>query len=124
VSSGPQYQLFSGSNFTDGQGTILWATAVGNSVTITLNVPQAGTYDVQVATRNRENRGIIQLSVNGTNLGPAMDQYYPVIVWRQYDLGTVTLAAGNQTFKFTVAGKNAASNSYVFCPDYIRLIPH
>lgn len=42
VSSGPSCQLFLGSNFTDGQGTILWAGARLTGVTITLNVPQAG----------------------------------------------------------------------------------
>jgi hypothetical protein len=123
VSSGPPAEVFYWPAFTDGAGLLFNAQAPGDNVTIPLTIAQAGTYEVQVAVREREQRGIIQLSINGNNVGPAMDNYYPAAVWQQFDLGPVMLAAGSQPFKFTAVGKNPSSNGYIFCVDYIRLIP-
>ena len=122
-SSGPTYRIFAWTGFTNGSGTTLDGTAVGQSVSITLNVPAAGVYDVKVATKQYVTRGIVQLSVNGSNVGPAMDQYNAGEVWREFDLGNISLAAGNQTFVFTTSGKNAASSGYTQAYDYIKLTP-
>jgi hypothetical protein len=122
-SSGPTYRVFAWSGFTDGEGTTLDGTASGQSVTITLNVPQAGVYDVRYATKKFTTRGIVQLSINGVKLGPAEDQYNSSEVWQEFDLGNVSLAAGNQPFVFTTAGKNAASSGYTQAYDYIKLTP-
>jgi hypothetical protein len=121
--SGPTYRIFSWAGFTNGSGTTLDGTAAGQSVSITLNVPSAGVYDVKVATKTNNNRGIVQLSVNGSNVGPASDQYNAGNFWVESDLGNVTLAAGNQTFVFTTSGKNAASIGYTQAYDYIKLTP-
>jgi hypothetical protein len=123
-SSGPTYRVFAWTGFTDGNGTILDATKVGDNVTITLNVPQAGTYDVKIAVKMFASRGSMQLSVNGTNVGPAEDQYVSSSAWKEFDIGNVTLSsAGNQPFKFTVVGKNSASSGYSISFDYIKLTP-
>jgi hypothetical protein len=124
VSSGPTYRAFAWSGFTDGNGTILDAAKVGDNVTITLNVPQAGTYDVKVAVKMYSSRGIMQLSVNGTNVGPAKDQYVSSSAWAEFDIGNLTFSsAGSQPFKFTVVGKNSASSGYSISFDYIKLTP-
>jgi hypothetical protein len=122
-SSGPTYRVFAWSGFTDGEGTTLDGTATGQSVTITLNVPQAGVYDVRYATKKFTTRGIVQLSINGVKLGPAEDQYNSSEVWQEFDLGNVSLAAGSQPFVFTTTGKNAASSGYTQAYDYIKLTP-
>jgi hypothetical protein len=102
----------------------LQSTAVGNSVIIPINVPAAGTYDIRVGSKNTSGRGVMQLSVNGTNVGPTADEYSSVgYTWGEFDLGSVSLSAGSQPFTFTVAGKDAASSSYQLTFDYITLIP-
>ncbi len=121
VSSGPTYRIFAYSGFTDGQGTILDATAPGQRVSIPLNIPQAGVYDVKVGTKATTTRGISQLSINGANVGPAEDQYAPSETFKQFDLGTVSLPAGNVTLVFTVTAKNAASTGYTEAFDYITI---
>jgi hypothetical protein len=68
-------------------------------------------------------RGIKQLAVNGTNLGPAEDEYSATETWKEFDLGTVALAAGNNIFKFTVTAKNASSSGFTLSWDYIKLTP-
>jgi hypothetical protein len=122
-SSGPAYRVFAWSGFTDGNGTTLDGTAAGQSVTITLNVAQAGTYDVKYATKAHNTRGIVQLTVNGAKVGPAEDQYSAADVWKEFDLGNVTLAAGNQSFVFTTMGENPASGGFTQAYDYIKLTP-
>jgi hypothetical protein len=123
VSSGPTYRAFAWTGFTNGNGTTLDSTAVGDNVAITLNVPTAGTYDVKYAVKMHNTRGISQLAVNGTNLGTPTDQYAANDVWQEFDMGNVSLAAGNQVFKFTVTGKNAGSSSDSLSWDYIKLTP-
>ena len=123
VSSGPTYRAFAWTGFTNGNGTTLDSTKVGDNVAITLNVPTAGTYDVKYAVKLFNTRGINQLAVNGTNLGTTEDEYSATEVWKEFDMGTVALAAGNQVFKFTVTGKNASSSGFTLSWDYIKLTP-
>jgi hypothetical protein len=122
-SSGPTYRVFAWQGFTDGLGTTLDANAVGQSVTITLNVAQAGTYNVKFATKVHNNRGIVQLTVKGLKVGPAEDEYSANDGWKQFDLDNVTLAApGNVAFVFTTVGKNASSLGFTQAFDYIKLV--
>jgi hypothetical protein len=123
-SSGPTYRVFPWTGFTDGNGTILDATAPGQSVTMQLNVAQPGTYDVKYAVKMHNMRGISQLAVNGVNVGPAEDQYSAADAFQEFDVGSVTIAtAGNQSFTFTITGKNAASVGFPASFDYIKLTP-
>jgi len=77
TSSGPSHQVIGSSGFSNGQGTLLFSTATGNYVIYTVSVPAAGTYDVKVAVNKMYNRGKWQLSINGTNQGPAEDEDRP-----------------------------------------------
>ena len=122
-SSGPTYRVFAWSGFTDGLGTTLDGTAAGQSVTITLDVPQAGVYDIRFSTKKYNTRGIVQLSIDGTNVGPPEDEYSAIAVWQAFDLGNVALAAGSQPFKFMTTGKNASSSGFTQAFDYIKLTP-
>ena len=122
-SSGPPYRVFAWSGFTDGSGTTLDGTKAGDNVTINLSIPATAVYDVKVATKEHNTRGIVQLSINGTNVGPAEDEYSATDVWQEFDRGTVSLAAGNQPFKFTTTGKNASSLGFTQAFDYIKLTP-
>lgn len=124
ASSGPTHRVFSWAGFTNGVGTILDATKVGDNVTYTVNIASAATYDVKVGIKRISTRGIWQLSVNGKNVGPTEDEYGSSVVFAEFDLGNVTISAsGNSTFKFTIVGKNASSSSYTESFDYIKLTP-
>jgi hypothetical protein len=124
VSSGPTFRAFAWSGFPEGSGTTLDATAVGDSVTFTVNVAQAGVYNVTYNTKAYNTRGTDQLSINGTNVGPVVDQYNAGQTLTSFNLGTFNFAtAGNYSFKFTVVGKNAASSGYTMAFDDIILTP-
>jgi hypothetical protein len=124
TSSGPSYGVMDWSGFTDGVGTVFSAAAVGDNVTIPINIPATATYNVRVGVKATNSRGILQLSVNGVNVGSPADEYSSVgYTWEELNIGNVALSAGSQPFKFTVTGKNAASSAYQLTFDYITLIP-
>jgi hypothetical protein len=126
ASSGPVWRQFAWTGFPDGQGMILDATAVGNSVTLTINVATPGIYDIKTTAKGNTARGIWQLAVNGANFGGQQDEYQAsdAGVFLTMDLGNFNFAAaGNYTLKFTVTGKNAASSGYSLCLDTITLTP-
>ena len=60
-----------------GQGTLLQSTRDGDSVTYTVPVAVAGTYDVNVGIKTNKGKGIFQLSINGINQGYPQDEYSP-----------------------------------------------
>jgi hypothetical protein len=127
VSSGPTFRQFTYGGFPDTTGTILDATAVGNNVTLTVNVAAAGIADVKVSVKELNTRGTWQLAINGTNVGSPQDEYTNNSssgVYAVFDVGTFNFpAAGNYAFKFTVTGKNAASSGYSISFDDITLTP-
>ena len=124
VSSGPTFRTFTFSGFPDTTGTILDATAVGNSVTFTVNVAKAGTYDIKLSYKRYTTRGISQFSINSTNVGAPLDQYLPTEGYAMVDYGKFTFpTAGNYSFKFTIVGKNANSTSFGVSFDDFTLTP-
>jgi hypothetical protein len=122
----PDARTFKWAHLPDGQGVIADGTKVGSYLSFTVNVTQAGTYDVKFGSRQFVNRAIVQLSVNGANVGPPIDEYTSnkTGVFAELDAGTVTLAApGNYSFTLTAVGKNAASSGYTVDTDYLKLTP-
>jgi hypothetical protein len=122
-SSGPPYQVIAWPEFATGNGTCLYATKVGDNVSISVNVPTAGTYDLRFSTKLHSQRGVGQLSVDGVNIGAPFDQYAAADAWYEKDMGNVTLTAGSHTFQLTVTGENAASTGYYLALDTIKLLP-
>ena len=126
VTGSPNARLFTWPGFPDGAGVIADGTAVGAYLNFTVNVPASGTYDIRAGTKKITTRGIFQLSVNGTNVGPTEDEYSANGdgVFQEYDLGNATFPApGNYSFKFTVIGHNSSSSGYTVCFDYFKLTP-
>ena len=122
TSSGPVFRSFGWPGFPDGNGTVLDSTKVGDNVTFTVNVPTAGTYDLTVTAKDYNIRGIWQLSIDGTKVGPTADEYSANETLGTFDVGPILIpAAGNHSFKFTVTGRNASSTDYKISFDNLRL---
>jgi len=76
------------------------------TVTYTVNVATAGTYDVKVSVKKFPARAVWQMTVNGTGLGSGVDEYFNTDAYVVIDMGNFTFGtAGNYSFKFTVIGK-------------------
>ncbi len=99
-----------------------WVELAGNSVGdyINFTVPNvpAGTYQLKMEWKGNNTRGILQLSVDGTNLGATLDQYSASQSYPTTTFGNVTFAtAGSHTIRLTVTGKNKSSSSYQLSAD-------
>lgn len=96
------------------------SNAIGDHVTYTVSVPEAGTYSIVVRDRIAYNKGMYQLSIGGVNQGNPVDQYNATTGFRESDLGKVLFTtAGNKQLRFQVTGKNASSSGYALGFDYI-----
>jgi len=107
-------------------GVVADGTKLGAFLSFTVNIAQAGTYDIKFGSKQYLNRAIVQLSVNGSNVGAPIDEYdpNPKAKFAELDAGTLTFnAAGNYTFVLTAVGKNAASSNYTVDTDYFKLTP-
>jgi N-acetylneuraminic acid mutarotase len=102
--------------------SLLQATTVGDSVTYTVPIAVAGTYDVKVGVKQRSDKGIFQLTIDGANQGYAQDEYSPAVGYNVLDLGTHTFNPPNSLFQFTVTEKNPMSSNYTLAFDYIDLV--
>lgn len=124
ASSGPTFRTFTYSGFPNATGTILDATSAKDNVTFTLNVPAIGTCDIKLSYKQNINRGISQLTINGTGVGAPLDQYLSSEGYATFDYGNFTFpAAGNYSFKFTILGKNATASGYSVSFDNLTLTP-
>jgi hypothetical protein len=125
ATSGPALQVFSYPNFPDGLGTMLPSSNMGDKVTFPVNVPAAGTYDVKISYKRYQPRGIMQAAINGTNVGPQVDQFVDTAdAYSVTDLGVRSFPnAGSYLFTFTVVGKHPASTGYSLTFDEITLTP-
>ncbi|SDO34868.1 Glycosyl hydrolase family 36 C-terminal domain-containing protein [Paenibacillus sp. yr247] len=98
------------------------ATAVGNWIQYTVNVPSSGTYRVRAQVKMHPSRGIAQLYIDGAAQGAPIDEYQSAQAYVVVDLGDISFdSPGNKQFKFQVTGKNASSASYTLATDYISL---
>ena len=122
--TGPAKAVISDTQFSAGKGVYFGSTAAGQVAAASVNVPDARTYDIRVGVKKYSSRGIWQFASDGVNHGSPVDSYKAAPLFTEVDLGTVTFAAaGAHSFRFTVAGKNAASSGFTMCFDYITLVP-
>ncbi len=99
-----------------GHDTVLCRSdEVGDFIEMTAPIKAAGEYVITLRTLDYTGRGIMQLSVDGEPLGEPIDMLHdapPVIT--QTRVGTLALEAGDHKIRFTVVGRNPASdNTYM-----------
>jgi polygalacturonase len=111
-------------NSSGGKWVELAATgSTGQYIDYTVTSVPAGTYQVEMEWKGNTSRGTMQLSVDGANVGPTLDQYSAAQVYPTTTFGTVTFsAAGNHDIRLTVTGKNASSSNYYLSSDKFILV--
>ncbi len=131
ASSGDAINVVADAATSGGQWHKYSANAVNDFITFSLNVPTAGTYQIQVKVKAYTDRSIVQLATADAAGGPftnkdspkdfyAATATYPTFTYTN----TVTFAtSGTKYLRFTVTGKNAASTSYVIPLDALILTP-
>jgi hypothetical protein len=124
ITSGAAAALQNDPNTTGGTWLALLADGAGDFIEYTLpNIP-AGSYRVRLSYKGHPNRGILQASLDGGNLGGTLDQFSATSVYPVATLGTVTFAAtGNHALRLTVTGRNPAAGAFTLSSDVITLEP-
>ena len=106
------------------QGEKLASNADGDYVAYTVPVAHAGTFNIKLRFKTLSTRGKCQLSIDGVNQGPVIDEYMASPVQAEIDLGDKTFTtAGNKEFRFTVVGKTVGSGGRDLVFDYLKLFP-
>jgi alpha-L-fucosidase 2 len=150
TTSGAAQQIVTNGAFSNWRGAQFNAAATGNSVTYAVSNLAAGNYHLYITANAGTNCGQFQLSCGSiggalVNVGTTQDTYSPtnvayllpikittttnlIVLWtnmqREFDCGNWSAPSnGNYNFKFTVAGKNAASAGYALTLDYIKFAP-
>jgi hypothetical protein len=124
VGTGATTTTFNDANTSGGTWVELTGNSVGDYIEFTVpNIP-AGTYEIRMRYKGWTNRGILNLKVDGVQVGTTLDEYSAASSYPERVFGTVALTGtSNRIIRLTVTGKNAASSSYVLSADMFRLVP-
>jgi hypothetical protein len=103
---------------------LLGATRPGDSMSFTLAVETTGTYELLADFVLFPRYGIVQVSVDGTPVGPAFDAYAPEFdVSGPVSIGEVLLTAGKHEVGVAVTGRNPRADGYLVSVRTFRLRP-
>ncbi len=120
--SGATTSVQTDTNSSGGKWVELAGNSVGDSITFTLPSIPAGTYQLKMEWKGNNTRGILQLAVDGTNLGSTLDQYSSGQTYPTTTFGNVTFSTtGTHAVRLTVTGKNSKSSSYQLSADKFTL---
>jgi hypothetical protein len=96
--------------------------ADGSRATFPLDVEDADTYGISASLVKGPNFGIVQLFVDGRQLGGTYDLYAPAItVEKGVALGSLALSEGKHMLTLKVVGKNDASTDFLAGIDLLAL---
>jgi len=116
--SGATTSVQTDTNSSGGKWVELAGNSVGDSITFTLPSIPAGTYQLKMEWKGNNTRGILQLAVDGANLGSTLDQYSSGQTYPTTTFGNVTFSTtGTHDVRLTVTGKNSKSSSYQLSAD-------
>ncbi|MEW9699959.1 fibronectin type III domain-containing protein [Paenibacillus sp. SI8] len=122
TNSGDTFGAVSDAVASGGKWALYNSNAVGDFVEYEINVPETGNYNLKLLYKSGNNRGIAQVSLNGTSLGSPFDFYNNNVYYLEKDFGIVNLNAGvKNKIKFLVTGKNALGTGYIITLDAIKL---
>ncbi len=120
---GVQPQVLGGS-FSN--GTQLWFTNAkpDGYVTLELDVPKAGKYELNVYYCTSWDYAIVQAYLDDQKIGERVDNYSAGVEWRgKLSYGVFDLTAGKHQIKFQSAGRNEKSKGYFIGIDALQLVP-
>ena len=123
TSSGASTTVYSDGAASAGSWVRLNANGIGDRVDFTLPDVPAGSYKVTLRFKANANRGIVNLIVDGTQLGGGLDQQSEAF-FTETTFGRVTFpTAGDHVIRMAVIGRNSLATSYALSADSFLLEP-
>src|ERR1043166_903010 len=124
ASSGPGTPLQTDANSSNGEWIMLDAAAVGDWMEFTSPQLAPGTYQLKMMRKGKNNRGQLNLKVDGAQIGGTLDQYASGQTYPTTTFGNVTFTtSATHKIRLTVTGKNGSSSGYLLSADKFTLVP-
>ncbi|MDR3621256.1 MAG: DUF2961 domain-containing protein [Paludisphaera borealis] len=96
----------------------------GARLDLEVRVEQDGTYALWGGFTKAPDYAMVQLALDGKDLGRPIDLYAPGVVHSgAAALGVLSLETGTHVLSLTIAGKNPKSTSYLVGLDWLKLAP-
>ncbi|WP_169791967.1 exo-alpha-sialidase [Jiangella muralis] len=108
-------------NSSGGQRLEFAAAEIGDHLDLEIEVPDAGTYDLNFRLLNQADRASVQVSVDGHDLGDPIDASTEKRIYSEASLDDVALAAGTHTIRLSVTGQGPESTGLAIGLDYVSL---
>lgn len=120
------HSIHNESGLSNGQGTVLSANAVGDSVVYAVAVPNPGEYNIALGIKAGPNRPIVEVATApGTNVFTPIgrvDMYRSRLGYDIRGAGSFKFtSAGVKHFRLKVVDKGASSTGYTCFFDYIKI---
>ncbi len=95
-------------------GAQVWfqAASAPQTVTLAVDLPQAGSYQLAAIYTEAIDYGITTLAIDGQQVGQPFDGYDPVLRTTTVTYDPIELAAGQHTLTVTVTGRNPAATGF------------
>lgn len=108
-----------------GNAHLWWgANGTGDTLTVTLDLPAAGLFAVELYMTRGPDFGNVEVTLSGQSPALNFSGYAPTVFWSgPIQMGKFQLPAGQHTIKFRVTGKYPASKGYRVGFDRLRLYP-
>lgn len=124
INGGATASSSSDTNASGSSLVTLNGTGAGNYIEFTIPSVPAGTYHLLLAFKASNDRGLMNLTVDGNPLGTTLDEYWPTNFYPLVDFGVTNFAAtGDHAVRLTVTGKSDASTNYTLTADKFLLLP-
>jgi hyaluronate lyase len=119
------FSVANDANASGGKRIQIHNSVVGDYIEYSLDVPQAGTYDVVARAFKASNNGVYQLAVDGTNVASPQDFFWGTnVAQRDQTFGSYTFTKpGSYLVRLTATGKNASASGMKLVLDYLKLVP-
>jgi hypothetical protein len=123
TNSGTGNSVQTDANASGGKWVSLDAENTGSWIEFTTPSIPAGTYQLQMSYKTNNNRGILALRVDGTQIGSTLDQYATTSTYPTKSFGAVTFGSnGTHKIRLAVTAKNSASSGYILSADKFTFV--
>lgn len=107
-----------GPEFSAGHHLWIQPSSRNASADVVFHVPEAGEYELAVRLTKSWDYAIVQMELDGVQVGPRVDCYSPTVVRsEEIPLGRVSLSAGRHVLTFRAVDKRRESQGYLMGVD-------
>jgi hypothetical protein len=117
--------LWIGDLWSDGRTLVFNAKEVGARLTLPLEIPQGGTYQLEGVFVRWKNHGIFGVELDGNRVGGTFDGHQETLlpVTAEGSFGPVALGAGKHILSLVALAKAAGAGAFNIGVDRFRLVP-